>query len=310
MDNAVDLITIDKSWVDMLLRLPRLPGFDDKVLAELIGRRPGGMGGNVACTAARLGLRVGMVSWVGDDADGRLVQEDLHRFGVDTSHLLVEPGTTTNYTVILLTPSGEKSILVVPTAFNRLALDAALSAYLSAARLVYTTAYDLDQVARVAALVRAAGGLLVVDAETAAGLPGERLAPLRPLVDILFVPATIVPGADLPTLARELVAGGPQLVLITAGAQGVVAANKEQLVSCPAFAVTVADSTGAGDCFAGAFLAAFARGRPLTEALPYAQAAAALAIQTVGVRDSLPTEGQIWDFLGQQEELLVVVDDY
>jgi len=310
MDNAVDLITIDKSWVDMLLRLPRLPGYDDKVLAELIGRRPGGMGGNVACTAARLGLQVGMVSWVGDDADGRLVQEDLHRFGVDTSHLLVEPGTTTNYTVILLAPSGEKSILVVPTAFNRLELDAALTAYLSTARLVYTTAYDLDQVARLAAVVRAAGGLLVVDAETAAGLPGERLAPLLPLVDILFVPAGMLPDADLPAAARELLAGGPQLVLITAGAKGVVAANKEQLVSSPAFAVPVQDSTGAGDCFAGAFLTAVARGLPLPEALSYAQAAAALAIQTLGVRDSLPTEGQIRDFLRQQEELLVVVDDY
>ena len=305
----MDLITIDKSWVDLLLRVPRLPGYDDKVLAELIGRRPGGMGGNVACTAARLGLRVGMVSWVGDDADGRLIQEDLHRFGVDITHLLVEPGTTTNYTVILLAPSGEKSILVVPTAFNRLELDAALTAYLSAARLVYTTAYDLDQVSRLAAVVHAAGGLLAADAETAAGLRGERLAPLLPLVDILFVPATMVAGSDYRVAARQLLDGGPQLVVITAGAQGAVAANKEQVVRCPAFTVPVQDSTGAGDCFAGAFLAAFARGRPLVEALPYAQAAAALAIQTVGARDGLPTEAQIWDFLGQQEELLVVVDD-
>ncbi len=94
-----------------------MPEHDQKVLGQLVGKQPGGMGGNVACGASRLGLRTGMVSWVGDDADGQLVLDDLRHFGVDTGHVKVEPDTTTNFTTVLIDPTGEKAIVIVSTAF-------------------------------------------------------------------------------------------------------------------------------------------------------------------------------------------------
>ena len=46
---------------------------EQKVLGRFIAKQPGGAGGNVACAGSRLGLRTGLVSWVGDDAEGRQV---------------------------------------------------------------------------------------------------------------------------------------------------------------------------------------------------------------------------------------------
>ncbi|HMR64464.1 MAG TPA: carbohydrate kinase family protein, partial [Anaerolineae bacterium] len=169
----LDLVAIDKSWVDVLLKVPALPQRDSKVLATPLSKQAGGAGGNVACAASRLGLRTGMVSWVGDDPDHALILASLREFGVEASQVQVKPNTATNYTTVLLDPSGEKAIIIVPTTFDTLTLTSALTAYLQQTRCVYTTPYDLEQVERMARVVRPAGGLLVTDVEPVAGLSDE-----------------------------------------------------------------------------------------------------------------------------------------
>lgn len=252
------------------------------------------MGGNLACAASRLGLRVGMVSWVGDDADGQFVLADLRRFGVDTTHVVVKSNTNTSYTTVLLDASGEKAIIIVPTSFDVLDLTSTLITYLGQAHLIYAPAYDLKQLEQVAEIVHAAGGLICTDVEPAAGLQGDTLALVLSLVDIAFFKADT---QDPKTYAQELRAAGPQLVVLTLGAQGALACSTQELVYCPAFTVPVVDTTGAGDCFMAAFLAAHLRHFPLAQALRYAHAAAALSIQDYGARSALPNEAQVQAFL-------------
>ncbi len=267
------------------------------MLATLLGKQPGGMGGNVACAASRLGLRTGLVSWVGDDAEGELVLADLRRFDVDVTHVVVEPNTQTNFTTVLIDSSGEKVIIIVPTAFNTLVLDSALSAYLSQASLVYTTVYDLDQLARVARVVHTAGGLMSADIEPVAGLQDEGLRQTLAFLDLTFFKADTLGAADYEQAAQELRATGPELVVITLGAQGALACHAQGIIHCPAFNVPVVDTTGAGDCFTAAFLTVYLRKTPLAQALRYAQAAAALSIQGYGARGALPSDEQVRDFL-------------
>ena len=288
-----DLITIDKSWVDILLRVPALPAHDQKIVGELLGRYPGGAGGNVACAASRLGLRTGLVSWVGDDLDGALVLADLRRFGVDTTQVLVKPGTATNYTFGLIDPSGEKAIVIVPTTFDTLLIDPPLRAYLSSARLVYTTPYDLDQLERTATVVHAAGGLMATDIEPVAALLDEALKYLLSLVDIAFINSDALNHSNYKQAAQELRAAGPRLVVITCGARGALACAAHEVIQAPAFGLPVTDTTGAGDCFTAAFLAAYLRQRPLEQTLRYAQAAAVLSIQAYGARGALPDQAQV-----------------
>lgn len=296
-DKSLDLITIDKSWVDLPLQVPALPQHDQKVVGRQLERRAGGMGGNVACAASRLGLRTGAVSWIGDDADGALIRESLEQFGVDTTHLSVEPKAVTNYTVILLDPSGEKAIVLAPTTRDVLVIDAPLRRYLQQAQIVYVAPYDLQQVAQVAEAVHPARGLVACDLEATAGLSDEQIAQLLPAVDILFTPGSAADLAGLEAEARRWAARGPRLVAVTGGAVGAAVCYAGQCHSAASFQVPVVDTTGAGDCFTGAFLAAFLRDIPLKDALIHAQAAAAITIQTYGVRNSLPDDRQIRAFL-------------
>jgi sugar/nucleoside kinase (ribokinase family) len=259
------------------------------------------MGGNVACAASRLGLRTGMVGWVGDDADGQRVLADLHRFGVDTSQVIIQADTGTNYTTVLLDPSGEKAIIIVPTSFDALNLDPPLTAYLGQARLVYCAAYDPEQLGRVAAVVRAACGLLTTDIEPVAGLDDDSFRHTLSQVDIAFIDTDTLRLEDCAQAAWQLQAVGPELVVMTFGARGSLACDGVGITRCPAFEAPVVDTTGAGDCFAAAFLAAYLRGAPLAQTLRYASAAAALSIQAFGARAALPTDGAVRSFLAGQE---------
>ena len=65
-------------------------------------------------------------------------------------------------------------------------------------------------------------------------------------------------------------------------ARGCAVFRPEGTLECPAFDVPVVDTTGAGDCFAGAFLAALLRGCSYAEASKFANATGALVIQQLG----------------------------
>jgi sugar/nucleoside kinase (ribokinase family) len=70
--------------------------------------------------------------------------------------------------------------------------------------------------------------------------------------------------------------------VVKLGGSGCAVYGPNLVVECPAFKVPVVDTTGAGDCFAGAFLAALLRDRSLADAAKFANAVGALTIQHLG----------------------------
>jgi sugar/nucleoside kinase (ribokinase family) len=74
-------------------------------------------------------------------------------------------------------------------------------------------------------------------------------------------------------------------LVITRGAHGAVAVEKDYLVEIPAAPVErIVDTTGAGDLFAAGFLAGHCRGRPLKACLETGAIAAAEIISHFGAR--------------------------
>ena len=61
----------------------------------------------------------------------------------------------------------------------------------------------------------------------------------------------------------------------------------------PGFKVKAVDATAAGDVFNGALAVALAERKPLTEALRYANAAAALSVTKLGAQPSAPKRNEI-----------------
>ncbi|EEY66355.1 ribokinase, putative [Phytophthora infestans T30-4] len=100
--------------------------------------------------------------------------------------------------------------------------------------------------------------------------------------------------------SRFLQDQGAKDVLVTLGSDGsvFVPADGSKVLRQSAFKVdNVVDTTGAGDCYRGAFVVAFAEGRALQDCMLRASAASALCVQHAGALPSLPLTDEVVAFL-------------
>jgi len=85
-------------------------------------------------------------------------------------------------------------------------------------------------------------------------------------------------------------AGSGEVVAVCLGPDGVIEIAGHN--------VPVIDSTGAGDCFVGAFAAGFVVDRDLKRALLLANAAAAISVQRAGAGSSMPMRAEVIEQFG------------
>ena len=85
--------------------------------------------------------------------------------------------------------------------------------------------------------------------------------------------------------------------MITRGGDGADYAGEAGRFHQPAFGVDVVDTTGAGDCFFGYFLAELAAGGDVPQALRLASAAAALHVTRQGAGAVIPERAAVEAFL-------------
>jgi sugar/nucleoside kinase (ribokinase family) len=139
-----DLFCLGGSSVDIILKTPNLPTSGQKLVAEYVGHLAGGLVANTASAAARLGLKVAWSGRVGGDENGRILLDSFTEFEIDTRHVVIDQEGITDFTVILLEPSGERTILVVPTLPPPPPVNQAILSALTQVGSVYTIPYALE----------------------------------------------------------------------------------------------------------------------------------------------------------------------
>jgi len=148
---------------------------------------------------------------------------------------------------------------------------------------------------------RSRGVRVVADLSGVGGQNGRLVAE----IDCLIVDENCgrqVAGGDEPEKAcRLLMDMGPDAVVVTLGERGCVFADAAGVRRRAAFQVEVIDTTGAGDCFHGAFCAALVQGRTFDEAVELASAAAAMNCRSLGGRAGLPGMRELKAFLDGRE---------
>jgi len=299
-ERRFDIIASGGIDVDIVMRVDRLPGHGEKVVGEFIGRLPGGTVANFACAAARLGMRVASLSTVGDDEAGELIISDFERYEVATDYVVVRPETDSHFTVILIEPSGERSIVVVPR-FSEQYDTEFLKEVIPQARSFYTMPNHTELFVQMAEIARSNDVQVMIDVESTVGADRETLEHILQWVDIAsFNEAGLVASSgEKPTVegARRLLNYGPHTVVVTLGKQGALAVTAEESAMVSGWEVQVQDTTGAGDTFNAAFLTTTLRQLPLEERLAFANGAAAMATTGLGPRGCLPTRKEVEDFI-------------
>jgi ribokinase len=294
------VVVVGDADIDLFLRVPRLPEHGEKIRASAVDQQPGGMGANVAAGLAKLSTACTFLGIVGDDAWGAETLEDLRRHGVDVASCTVRPGVSTYRCIVLLEPSGERTIVIAPTpAMFPEPADLDLGA-LDRARHLHTTAMQPATATAAALRVREHRASVSLDLEAdAVAASGSCLPDLLRLADVLFVNDRAV--AELGALRANgtldvalLRTLGPDLIVVTRGAHGSVVLARDERPACvAAYPMQIADTTGAGDSYAAAFLHTWLNGATPLQAARFASAAAALSTSAVGGRAALPTRAQV-----------------
>lgn len=298
----IDVLCIGDLDVDMFISVPSIPGFDQKMAGRNHGQKPGGMAANAAVAIARFGLKSRLISAVGDDPAGTFAMTEIGREGVDLGFLSRRPGVNTFMCVVLISPSGEKSLIKLETdAYLPSVADLQDRAF-AGVRHVHLT-YGSSELSMQALQRAAASGLTTsLDLEPPDIVRDPaRLAEVLSLVDTLFLN-----GEALEVASRVL--GGPLDVtrlrdggemIVTLGARGCRRATADSVIGFPGFSVASVDTTGAGDCFAGSYIACKLSGGSPTRCLEFANAAAALATLDYGAQAAMPVRSRVEEFLEQ-----------
>ncbi|MGK4585715.1 ribokinase [Kitasatospora sp. HPMI-4] len=296
--------------MDLTIRVPRLPAPGETVSGQDAVRGAGGKGANQAVAAARLGGLVRLVGLLGDDEFGARLRSGLHREGVDATAVGTLPGAATGLALIVVQEDGENSITLAPGA-NRHLDEAALIRLTGGDPARFTADSDIlllqleVPVATALAAARAARAAGVRTVLNAAPMPpfDDRLRQLIAYTDVLILnqseATALLTAAGLaatgpwPRRAAALRGLGPDLVVVTLGADGAVAESADGPLSHPGFPVDAVDTVGAGDAFCAALTLALAAHTPPATALRRACAAGSLATTRPGAQAALPTRAEV-----------------
>jgi 2-dehydro-3-deoxygluconokinase len=293
-------------------------------MAEFAAETPGrlgtassfrrGFGGDTAnfiVAAARMGGRCGYVTRVGDDEFGRAFLALWEQEGVDHSRVIVEPaGTTAVYFIARREDGGHDfTYYRAHSPASRLQPGDLDRAYLAGARVVHTSGITQAISASALATVEAALDIAAAGAAVSYDVNVRpRLWPVeaaRAAAEWTFGRALLVfistedaahlyPGAHGEDVARTILGRGPRAVVLKQGAAGcTLVSARDAPVRLPGWDVEAVDTTGAGDAFAGAFVAAWASGAEFEEAAALANAAGALTAMGLGAVAPIPDRAAV-----------------
>jgi len=295
------IVVLGSLMMDLVVRAPRLPVRGETLFGHDFAMFVGGKGGNQAIAAARLGASpVTMIGRVGADPFGDRVIETLESDGVDCRFLARDAEAGTGVALPMVFDDGGNSIVSVPRANMRVTVaqvEAAAGAITSAAMLLLQFEVPAEANIVAARLARRAGIPVLLNAAPVGAFPPE----LWPLVSHLVVneveaavfAAAGAPPDDPVVQARELLARGPGVVVVTLGEHGAVLATGAAVERLPAFRVDAVDSVGAGDAFCAAFALALAEGHVPASAARFASAAGAISATRAGAAASLPFRAEV-----------------
>lgn len=265
-DIAVDIVSV--------LRTPLARGSD---AAAAILLQPGGSGANVAVWLARLGQSVTFVGRIGDDLFGRWLREDLEAEGVNPA-LIVDRSRRTGVIQVLVEPGGERTMVPDRGANAVWPADEISEALIASADLLHVVGYVLldraSQPGALAALALARRHGIPISLDPSSHAPLMGLGPdafwtLVGQVDVLLPnrrEAQVLAGGRAPEEALAAIRAHANTVAIKLDREGCLAADARGRVRSPASAVSVVNTTGAGDGFNAAFLASWSRGEDLRAA--------------------------------------------
>lgn len=326
---ALDIVCLGRLAVDFYAQQIGARLEDVTSFAKYLG----GSSANTAFGCARLGLRAGLISRVGDDAMGRFLAETLAREGCDVSHVGIDPTRLTaavvlgiedrdTFPLIFLRENcadmaigdaeieasyiaSAKALLITGTHFSTESIAAVSTRALDHARANdVRTVLDIDYRPVLWGLTKRGDGATRYIASDTVTAHLQRLLPRFDLVIGTVEEFNIAGGSDdimrsladvrRHTKAVLVVKRGP---LGCAVIDGEIPASLDAAFNGAGVKVEVLNVLGAGDAFSAGFMSGWVRGEDYDACARYANACGALVVSRHGCAPAMPTRAELDYFL-------------
>lgn len=263
----------------------------------------GGNGANTSYSLATLGAPVRLTGMVGRDFAGDAILTMLEKAGVESD--IRRCDLPTACTVVLVQPDSDRSFIQRPGASREVTPCMLTYAVPGFSHFHLANPFALPIVRKSIAEVMANARSANITTSLDTGWDAqnrwiEDIGPGLPYTDLLFIndsEAKMLTGTDDPCEAtRRFRDYGAKDVVMKTGRRGCIVFIGDDHFEVPGFSVTATDTTGAGDCFVGAFLASLHRGLDYRRAARIANAVGAMNVEKLGAAQGVRTweETQAW----------------
>lgn len=257
----------------------------------------GGGATNAATTFARQGLHSIFMGTIGHDPAGQAVVADLDKEGIDSTHLSYSEQYNTGYSVLLLAPNGERTILTyrgASTHYDIKNFDLSECGHVDWL-YVSSMAGSMETISKIFHQARELGIKVAFNPGKGELKQMDKLKALLDDVEVLSVNKEemqmIVEGETSEELVRHGVNYCP-VVIVSDGPNGVTATDGKTIVSAGMYEdVPVIDRTGAGDAFGSGFISQWSQGASLKDAIIFASANSTSVVQHIGAKTGILQEG-------------------
>jgi ribokinase len=291
------IVVIGSLNVDYIASVGSLPVAGQTIAAARLIRRFGGKGANQAVAAARQGAKVTLIGCVGSDDEGRAYRRRLVREGINVTGLRQAQRALTGTALIAVDRNGENTIIVAPGANGELSPGVLALTKLQSRRPHALLVQFEIPMATVRAIVAWANRLGIPVALNPSpwrdGFAWGKLA-----IDTLIVnegEAMAIFGIPVENIRNRLRAWRKALaefrieyLVVTRGKHPTLCLSATDFLQVPTLKVKPIDTVGAGDAFAGSFVAHRAQGKDLLSAIRLANCAGALTTLKYGAQEAIP----------------------
>ncbi len=291
--------------------IEHMPKAGELVLCPRLPLSIGGCASNVAIDLARLGVRVGAVGCVGQDAFGQFILDTLSAAGVEVSGIRMLRDAETSGTLIINVEGEDRRFIHAVGANARLAVTDIPLERAQSAKVLYVGGYLLmpalegEPLATLFRAARAAGTKTVLDIVLPG--PGDHWPKLESVLaeTDVFLPntdeAAVLTGvADPVRQAERFAAAGAGAVVITCGGEGSVVVAQGERLRAGVHRTEYRGGTGAGDAFDAGFIAGLLAGEDLAGCVRWGSAVGASCVRSVSATDSVFTRAEAEAFMRRE----------
>ncbi|MBN7766705.1 ribokinase [Pectobacterium brasiliense] len=302
------LVVLGSINADHILNLEQFPRPGETVIGEQYSVAFGGKGANQAVAAGRSGADIAFIACVGEDDIGTRICQQLSKDNIDVSAVEAISGETTGVALIFVNADAENMIAINAGANATVTPDYLhrhQQHIIDASALLMQLESPLETVIAAAKLAHEHQTKVILNPAPARELPDELLSLVNMITpnetEAQFLTGiTVETEDDAARAAQVLHDKGIETVLITLGSRGVWLSENGQGQRIPGYRVKAVDTIAAGDTFNGALVTALLENKPMSSAVKFAHAAAAIAVTRRGAQPSVPWREEIDAFLQTQ----------